>query len=1184
MVQSDMACSPRVAKYFDYLEGRTQEMFSIAQEARKLGFDPEDYVEVKLAKNMAERVVGIISVVAPQIVGSGVTERIIELEKEYGSQDWRVAFIIALEIAKEQYCKFETKLEAIEVGVRTGFAYVTVGVVSSPLEGLTSIEIRKRRDNQGEYFRLNYAGPIRNAGGTAAATSVLIADYVRKHLGYAKYDPDEKEVQRCQAELEDYHQYIANLQYFPFKPESEFLMRNIPVEIAGDPSEKRELSNAGLKDLPRVETNLLRSGYCLIHSSCIPLKAPKLWKKLSKWGHEMGMEDWDFLGEHVKLQKELKAQRAAATAEKKADEDAGAPKIKPDAVFVTDIVGGRPVLGHPMRSGAFRLRYGRGRASGYSGQSTHPATLAILGDLIATGTQLKVERPGKAAAFTPTDTLMGPTVKLDDGSVLYLDDEAYAKSLSPRVKEILYLGDTLVNYGDFFDRAHVLVPPGYVEEYWAVEVEDALKGQRLEESLKRAIDDPLHAKVSFADAKRWSSSFGIPLHPKHIFFYKEVSRDQLVSLIEWLCQGEYSLGDDPKVSLPLSHDEGKRALEILGVPHVVHENRAIISGDPALALTATLGIKGRESAASVLESARAAEGDALSLVQSLSPYIIKDKSGIFIGARMGRPEKAKMRKMTGSPHTLFPVGEEGGRLRSFNAALEKGRVTSDFPLYRCEACQKDLPVGVCTSCGKRAVRMRIHPQTKEALTPEVSKDIKDVEFDEYKRWSVPIRELWDWSLARMGTRVYPDLVKGVRGTVGKDHSVEHVMKGILRARNDVHVNKDGTVRYDASEITLTHFKPKEVGTSIARLKELGYTHDIHGRPLEDGDQVLELFSQDLVLPACPDSPEDGSDIVLLNTARFIDEELRHLYGLKEYYKASSREDLAGHLVVGLAPHTSAGMVGRIVGFSRTQGMLAHPMYHAAMRRDCDGDESCFFLLMDAFLNFSKRFLSTSRGSTMDAPLVLTTLLNPAEVDDMAFNVDIVPRYGLDFYRACEEYKYPWDVKIRKIGDVLFTPEQFEGMRFTHDTSDINMGVLCSSYKLLPSMGEKLAAQMEVAEKIRAVDTSDVARLVIEKHFIRDTKGNLRKFSLQQFRCVNCNDKYRRPPLMGRCTSCGGKVIFTISEGSVVKYLEPSLLLAEKYNLNPYLKQTLELTRVRIESYFGKDKEKQLGLADWLTGG
>ncbi|MCA9478676.1 MAG: DNA polymerase II large subunit, partial [Nanoarchaeota archaeon] len=412
MVQTNMACSERVKKYFDYLDEETQKAFQVATSARSQGFDPATTVEIKLAKNMAERVVGIISVVAPQIVDSGVVERIIELENEFGSQDWRVAFIIALEIAQEKYCSFKDKVEAIEVGVRTGFAYVTVGVVSSPLEGLTSIEIKKRRDGKGEYFRLNYAGPIRNAGGTAAATSVLIADYVRKHLGYAKYDPDEKEVKRCYAELEDYHQYVANLQYFPYKEESEFLLENIPVEIAGDPSERRELSNASLKDLPRIETNLLRSGYCLIHSSCIPLKSAKLWKKIGDWGHDMGMEDWDFLGKHLKLQKDLKAKAAAENSKQENIEQQ--VKVKPDPTFAKDIVGGRPILGHPMKSGGFRLRYGRGRASGYSGQSIHPATMSVLKDYIATGTQLKVERPGKAAAFTPCDELDGPLVKLYD--------------------------------------------------------------------------------------------------------------------------------------------------------------------------------------------------------------------------------------------------------------------------------------------------------------------------------------------------------------------------------------------------------------------------------------------------------------------------------------------------------------------------------------------------------------------------------------------------------------------------------------------------------------------------------------------------------------------------------------------------------------------------------------------------
>ena len=80
--------------------------------------------------------------------------------------------------------------------------------------------------------------------------------------------------------------------------------------------------------------------------------------------------------------------------------------------------------------------------------------------------------------------------------------------------------------------------------------------------------------------------------------------------------------------------------------------------------------------------------------------------------------------------------------------------------------------------------------------------------------------------------------------------------------------------------------------------------------------------------------------------------------------------------------------------------------------------------------------------------------------------------------------------------------------------------------------------------------------------------------------MKCNEKFRRPPLMGKCT-CGGKLIFTISEGSVVKYLGPSLLLVEKYDFSPYLKQVLEILKVNIDEIFGKEKEKQIGLGEFV---
>ena len=103
----------------------------------------------------------------------------------------------------------------------------------------------------------------------------------------------------------------------------------------------------------------------------------------------------------------------------------------------------------------------------------------------------------------------------------------------------------------------------------------------------------------------------------------------------------------------------------------------------------------------------------------------------------------------------------------------------------------------------------------------------------------------------------------------------------------------------------------------------------------------------------------------------------------------------------------------------------------------------------------------------------------------------------------------------------------------------------------------------------------------QKHFLKDIKGNLRKFSIQQFRCIKCNHKFDRPPLIGKCSLCGGRLIFTISEGSVIKYLGASLQLAEKYPIPNYLKQTLELTQERVDSVFGKEKEVQEGLGKFF---
>ncbi|MFT4303293.1 MAG: DNA polymerase II large subunit [Candidatus Woesearchaeota archaeon] len=1175
--------SKKISKYFESLENETLKALRIATTARMKGFDPEKKVDIPIAKNMAERVIGLISAVAPQIQNSNIITRIVELEKEYNPLDWRVGFKIAAEVAQEKFCKFEDRKEAIEVGIRTGFTYLTGGIVSAPLEGFVEIKIKKRADGK-EYLVSCYAGPIRGAGGTAAALSVVLSDYVSTAMGFSKYDPTEQEINRVVTELYDYHDRITNLQYLPSEEEIRFMVKNLPIEVDGDPTERIEVTN--YKDLPRIETNLIRGGICLVIGEGLCQKAPKLWKRLEIWGQDFGI-NWNFLKDFLELKKKMQAHG------KKKTESKG---ISPNFTFINDIVAGRPVLTYPMEYGGFRLRMGRTRTSGFSCVSINPYTLYSLDNFIVYGTQIKIERPGKAASVTVCECIDGPTVLLNDGSVVQITKET--KENIKKISKILFLGDILINYGDFSENGHSLVPVGYCEEWWiqdfekkAIEIVGDLNFKKLssviniqEEKISLMFHNILNYKISYDEAYKISKSIGIPLHPKFIYYYTAINNAELNHLLTSLrgCKVLYSDNNHIK-SLIINHNPDlKKILENTGIPHDLTSNEFIIIKDDiakTIYNTFQISVPG-DIYKNIVEDNSGK--NVLEIINIISDVKISDKAGTFIGARMGRPEKAKMRKLQGSPQVLFPVGEEGGRLKSFQSSMSKGEITSNFPLYFCEDCKKKTVYNNCHICGKKSKKILFCPNlNKEIMSEEIPIQL-DPNAKRFNNITINIDEYIESSLKILKSKVYPDLIKGIKTTLNKEHIPEHLVKGFLRAKYEIYVNKDGTTRYDMSETPITAFKPKEIGTSIEKLNELGYTHDIEGNKLEYDNQLVEIFPQDLILPSGENSMEEQADDVMFRIGNFIDELLERLYNLKPYYNFKSKQDIIGSIIICLAPHISCGTIGRVIGFSKNQVMAAHPMMHAAVRRDCDGDEACFIMLMDAFLNFSRQYLPDRRGTrTMDAPLVLSTKIIPSEVDDQVHGLDVVNKYPLELYLAANEYKMPWEVKIGQLKDRLNTEKQYESFLSTHPIENINSGPKVSSYKLLPSMKEKLEGQMNLAVKIRAVNESNIAAMVIQKHFLKDIKGNLRKFSLQQFRCVQCNSKYTRPPLVGKCTKCGGKLLFTISEGSVIKYLGPSLELAHTYDVPAYLKQTLELTKDRVDSLFGKDKEKQEGLSKFF---
>ena len=1120
--------SKEIENYHNTLLREVEKCYRIAEKARRKRLDPKDVVEIPIARNMAERVEKLLNI-------EGVANKIETLEKSGLSRE-TICFEVAKAIVNGEFGEYD-KEEMIEKAIRASVAIQTEGVVAAPIEGIAKVKIARNFDGS-NFLKIYYAGPIRSAGGTAQVISVLVGDYVRRLLGIGRYKPTEEEILRYCEEIPLYKK-VANLQYLPSDEEIRLIVSNCPVCIDGEPTEDVEVS--GYRNLPRVETNRVRGGMALVIAEGIALKAPKLKKVVES----LKIDGWEWLDLLIGDKEEENDMRV---------------KDK----YLSDIVAGRPVFSHPSREGGFRLRYGRARNSGLATVGINPATMIVTDGFIAIGTQLKIEKPGKAGSVVPVSTIEGPTVRLRNGDVVKINSIRQAISLKDEIETILDLGEILINFGDFLENNHPLLPSSFVYEWWIKEVEDKIpKGN--------------YEKISDELALKLCDEYSIPLHPDHTFLWHDISFDDAKYLRNWIKEKGKIEGIYGKSSLVIEMDKkAKEILEKLLVEHKVRDGMIVI--ESWRVLIRCLGLN--ENLQIVKDCEKA--GNGLEFVRKVSGVDVRAKAVTRIGTRMGRPEKSKERLMSPPPHLLFPVGMAGGKTRDIKNAINyrdsynsiKGEIEVKLPLRICKDCGKEVYYLKC-DCNGETTQLYICPKCNLKTKDEICERC-NTETRGYRRYKINIKEMYEKAKENLGIRDVEGALKGVRGLTSKNKFPERIEKGILRAKYSVSVFKDGTIRYDMTDLPLTHFKPKEIGVDINKLKELGYKYDYKGNELKKEDQIVELKPQDVIL-----SKNAGE--YLLRVSKFIDELLEKFYGLEPFYKAEKPEDLIGQLIIGLAPHTSAGVLGRIIGFADVNAGYAHPYFHAAKRRNCDGDEDCVILLLDALLNFSREFLPEKRGGQMDAPLVLTIILDPKEVDAEVHNMDVVDSYPLEFYRATLRYADPKEVVeiIERVEDRLGDERRYYGINFTHDTENISLGVKESAYKKLKSMQEKVDAQLKLAEKIRAVDEHDVAERIITSHFLPDIIGNLRAFSRQEFRCVDCNQKYRRPPLLGKCLRCGGKLTLTVHEGGIVKYLEISKQLSKRYRLSEYTKQRLKLIEFEINSLFESELERQIKISDFF---
>ncbi len=1112
--------TPMPSYYFDYYTKLSNEVFSIferAAAAKSTLVDSSGMVEPKIAFDLADRVSKMHEI--------DVTENLRELKQKTTKE--LAALTLSEEIALGKYSDSDATLEEkLDLAVRVGLAIVTEGVTIAPLQGIHEVKIKKNRDGS-EYLSISFAGPIRSAGGTEAASTMLIADHVRKVAGLAKYEVNsfDDETGRFVEELRLYEREVGSFQFHVPDEDVVTVISNLPVELNGVDTDPIEIVSH--RNMARISTNRVRGGALRVLNDGLIGRSRKLLTLIDLFK----LDGWGWL-------KDLKG------AIQTGDEDAASHRMR-------EVITGRSVLSMPKKLGGFRLRYGRSCNTGFASVGVHPVVAEILDHAIAVGTQIKLDIPGKASTVAFVDSLDTPIVRLTNGNVLKIKNTSDGISLKNKIEKILHLGDILISYGDFLENNAELVPTGYVEEYWVEELKEKLAKY---EAGKPDLLQYLTTTPSLDEALKLSLDFGIPLHPHYLYYWDQLLPQEFEQLLK---------PTSTKPDLIIYQKNSKEILEKLGVPHEV-------AGESILLKTTEAQIF-----FNLLFRTPVKLDSSLTVPQMISQACgikIRDKFSTAVGVRVGRPEKAAPRKMKPPVHTLFPVGSKGGASRDLVKASKQPNFYCNINNRVCKNCNEPSIGIACIKCQNKTTMILVCPSCRAELDSDFCSKCKKRGISHgYKAF--PLKERLFIAQEKTGIRVQEPF-KGVKELINQDRIAEPLEKGLIRQSLGLNMFKDGTIRFDATNAPLTHFKPEWIGTSADKLVELGYTHDVDGKPLSKSNQLVELRMQDVIIPF--DCGE-----YLVQTSQYIDKELEKLYGHSAFYKVKNTDELVGHLIIGLAPHTSVGIVGRIIGYTNTHVCYGTPVWHSAKRRDADGDADSIMLLMDSLLNFSRQFLSDRIGGLMDAPLLVQPVVVPQEVQRQAHNFEVASKLPLSFFEATLAREKASMVKeIETMKSRLETEKQFYGFGFTHSTAVLTTSRSRSAYSTLGSVLEKLDMQIRTADMINAVDPNEVVSMVMTTHLLPDIMGNLRAYSGQSFRCTACGASYRRIPLTQNCTECGNKLIQTLTRPSVNKYLKLAKKLLGKYEIDPYLRGRVLALLDELELVFGKEQSDQALLTDY----
>ncbi len=151
-------------------------------------------------------------------------------------------------------------------------------------------------------------------------------------------------------------------------------------------------------------------------------------------------------------------------------------------------------------------------------------------------------------------------------------------------------------------------------------------------------------------------------------------------------------------------------------------------------------------------------------------------------------------------------------MRDVFAAAKVGRVEIEVVNLFCPKCNERRMASKCQVCGATTNPFMACPKCGTTTDEDACPNCRTKTLP-YSKMSYDFRSRLESIRMRIPHNPAKP-VKGVRGLTSVSKMPEPLEKGIIRSNHDTYVYKDGTLRIDATNEPLTHFRPRDTKSDI----------------------------------------------------------------------------------------------------------------------------------------------------------------------------------------------------------------------------------------------------------------------------------------------------------------------------------------------------------------------------------